>query len=224
MYKATQVSCYYRRSAFLVAVLIFAAPELTDGPYRGTRKETGALFHVPHQILPTLAVDVGWSESYRDIFDDMNRLLIRNEGKTKVAIIMKMIRHSGLRVSGVVELYGWTHKEFRSLNRTNSCFLRPPVTLLNHLTSDLANFVQDKSGPGVTQMLFFPYLLGSYAFMLQHALLMRDILRLREGLWSLLLAISAFTFRIASLAYFSIILLYLKGTRYLLHIRFESKT
>lgn len=88
-----------------MAVLIVAALELTDSVYRGTRKETGALFHVPHQIFPTLVVDVGWPESHGDIFDDMNRLLIRNEGKTKVAIIVRMTKHSSLRVSGVVELY-----------------------------------------------------------------------------------------------------------------------
>jgi hypothetical protein len=39
---------------------------LTRGPYSGLLKQPEALIYVPHQTLPPLVVEAGFSESYDD--------------------------------------------------------------------------------------------------------------------------------------------------------------
>jgi hypothetical protein len=81
------------------------ALSFTDGPYRGLRKEPDALLHTPLQPFPTLVAEVGWSESYDDLLDDMNRLLIGGNGAIKIVMLVKWTRHANNLVSGVLELY-----------------------------------------------------------------------------------------------------------------------
>ncbi|KAJ6119583.1 hypothetical protein N7523_003863, partial [Penicillium sp. IBT 18751x] len=66
---------------------------------------TNALLHTPSQHFPPLIADVGWSESYNDLLDDMNRLLISGNGAIKVVILVKWTKHADDSVSGVLELY-----------------------------------------------------------------------------------------------------------------------
>lgn len=81
------------------------ALSFTNGPYRGLRKEPDALLHTPSQPFPTLVAEVGWSESYDDLLDDMNRLLIGGNGAIKIVILVKWTKHANNSVSGVLELY-----------------------------------------------------------------------------------------------------------------------
>lgn len=57
------------------------------------------------QPFPTLVAEVGWSESYDDLLDDMNRLLIGSNGAIKIVILVKWTKHANNSVSGVLELY-----------------------------------------------------------------------------------------------------------------------
>ncbi|OOQ84017.1 hypothetical protein PEBR_32413 [Penicillium brasilianum] len=77
----------------------------TSGPYRGLRKQPDALFRTPSQLLPRVTVEVGWSESYNDLLDDMNKLLIGGNGDIKIVIIVKWTKHTNQTVSGILELY-----------------------------------------------------------------------------------------------------------------------
>lgn len=81
------------------------ALSFTNGPYRGLRKEPDALLHTPSRPFPTLVAEVGWSESYGDLFDDMNRLLIGGNGAIKIVLLVKWTKHANNSVSGVLELY-----------------------------------------------------------------------------------------------------------------------
>lgn len=84
---------------------ISKALSFTDGPYRGLRKQPDALLHTPSQLLPTLVVEAGWSESYDDLLDDMNRVLVGGNGAIKIVFLVKWTRHINNSVSGVLELY-----------------------------------------------------------------------------------------------------------------------
>ena len=81
------------------------ALSFTNGPYRGVRKEPDALLHTPSQSFPTLVAEVGWSESYNTLLDDMNRLLIGGNRAIKIGILVKWTKHANNSVSGVLELY-----------------------------------------------------------------------------------------------------------------------
>jgi hypothetical protein len=47
----------------------------------------------------------GDRESYNDLLDDMNRLLIGGDGAIKIVILVKWTKHANNSVSGVLELY-----------------------------------------------------------------------------------------------------------------------
>lgn len=59
----------------------------------------------PSQPFPTQIAEIGWSESYNDLLDDMNRLLIGGDGAIKIVILVKCKKHANNSVSGVLELY-----------------------------------------------------------------------------------------------------------------------
>lgn len=73
--------------------------------YCGLRKQPDALLHIPLRPFPTLVAEIGWSELYDDLLDDMNRLLVGGDGAIKVVILVKWTMHANNKVSGVFELY-----------------------------------------------------------------------------------------------------------------------
>ncbi|KAF3013385.1 hypothetical protein E8E15_004437 [Penicillium rubens] len=76
-----------------------------DGPYHTSRKEPDFLFMIRGRLLPTVAVESGWSDPMPRLQDDLNMLLVGGDGSIKVVIIIKWSRHAPNRVSGVAELY-----------------------------------------------------------------------------------------------------------------------
>ncbi|CAP92729.1 hypothetical protein EN45_105170 [Penicillium chrysogenum] len=63
------------------------------------------LFMIRGRLLPTVAVESGWSDPMPRLQDDLNMLLVGGDGSIKVVIIIKWSRHAPNRVSGVAELY-----------------------------------------------------------------------------------------------------------------------
>lgn len=57
------------------------------------------------RLLPTIAVECGWSKSMSRLHNDLNILLVGGNGDIKVVIIIKWSKLTGYRVSGVAELY-----------------------------------------------------------------------------------------------------------------------
>ncbi|KAJ5922752.1 hypothetical protein N7516_010455 [Penicillium verrucosum] len=76
-----------------------------EGPYRGSTKEPDFLFMIRGRLLPTVAVECGWSESMPRLHNDLNILMVGGNGDIKVVIIIKWSKLTGNRVSGVAELY-----------------------------------------------------------------------------------------------------------------------
>lgn len=151
------------QSAFLITLLRSVALEITEGPYRGTRKEPDALFHVPHQTHPTLVVDVGWSESYEDLLDGMNRLLIGSDGKINVAFIVKFTRHLELPVSGIVKLYRLDPQGYPRLEQNEVLFPMPAGDPPQLLTGRLGELCAG-TGPGRDIDALFPLSVGELRF------------------------------------------------------------
>ncbi|KAJ5859928.1 hypothetical protein N7534_005205 [Penicillium rubens] len=85
--------------------LINAALQFPSGPYHTSRKEPDFLFMIRGRLLPTVAVESGWSDPMPRLQDDLNMLLVGGDGSIKVVIIIKWSRHAPNRVSGVAELY-----------------------------------------------------------------------------------------------------------------------
>ncbi|KAJ9255403.1 hypothetical protein DTO207G8_3159 [Paecilomyces variotii] len=101
---------------------------LTTGPYSGSRKEPDFFFQVNDHILPTLAVECGWSESKGRIYDDMNLLLVGGNGSIRIVIIVKWAKLGGSRVSGTVELFMRDRNDMPILRQTETVFPRPTTT------------------------------------------------------------------------------------------------
>lgn len=104
----------------------------------GLRKEPDALLHTPSQPFPTLVAEVGWSESYDGLLDDMNWLLVGGNGAIKIVIFVRWMKHANNSVSGVLELYRNVDKGSQDARRLKSFFPCPLVTRLGHLTFNVA--------------------------------------------------------------------------------------
>jgi hypothetical protein len=90
------------------------------GPYSGSKKEPDFFFQVNDHILPTLAVESGWSESYTNILNDRDLLLVGGNGSTKVIIIVTWTRSPGC-VSGKVELFTHDRNGIPKLDQSEVC-------------------------------------------------------------------------------------------------------
>ncbi|CEJ53915.1 hypothetical protein PMG11_00250 [Penicillium brasilianum] len=111
-----------------------------SGLYCGLRKQPDTLFRTPSQPLPRVAIDVGWSESYNDLLDDMNRLLIGGNRDIKIVIIIKWTKHTNQTVSGILELYRLDSQGMPRRRQSETIFPMPtgdPLQPLNIQRRDL---------------------------------------------------------------------------------------
>lgn len=83
------------------------------------------MFIVPGQTLPALTVEVGWSESYDNLREDMNRLLVGGNGNIKIVIIIKWTKEKNGHVSGILELYRNDRQGIPRLQQTEVIFPMP---------------------------------------------------------------------------------------------------
>ncbi|KAF7114477.1 hypothetical protein CNMCM5793_008781 [Aspergillus hiratsukae] len=92
--------------------------------YRGSWKEPDFFFRVNDHVLPTLAVECGWSEVKERFYNDMDLLLVGGSGSTNVVIIVIWTR-LGARVSGTVELFMRDQNGIPRLDQSETIFPRP---------------------------------------------------------------------------------------------------
>jgi hypothetical protein len=111
----------YRTLAYNTTTVL----SFVNGPYRGLRKEPDALIHTPSQPFPTLVAEVGWAESYEDLLDDMNKLLVGGNGAIKIVLLVKWTKHSNNSVTGVLELYRNDRQGIPQLRQTEVIFPQP---------------------------------------------------------------------------------------------------
>lgn len=71
-------------------------------------------------MLPTLAVECGWSEAKERLYNDMNLLLVGGSGSVSVVIIVKWTKLQA-RVSGVAELFVRDRNGIPILQQTEVC-------------------------------------------------------------------------------------------------------
>ncbi|KAL2001959.1 hypothetical protein VTN02DRAFT_937 [Thermoascus thermophilus] len=114
-----------RRSRCYMGESAQVALEFADGPYSGSRTEPDFFFQVNDQILPTLVVESGWSESKEQLHDDMNLLLVGGNGAVKVVILVTWTKLQGGRVSGHVELFMRDQHDMPRLEQSETVFPRP---------------------------------------------------------------------------------------------------
>jgi hypothetical protein len=61
---------------------------------------------IKRDTLPSFAIESGWSESYHELLDDVNMLLVGGDGLVKAVVILNWSLHRSTRVvSGFAELY-----------------------------------------------------------------------------------------------------------------------
>ncbi|KAJ5570795.1 hypothetical protein N7535_004455 [Penicillium sp. DV-2018c] len=85
--------------------------EFTSGPYRGLRKQPGALIYVP--------------ESYDDLLNDMNRLLVGGNGDIQAVILVKWTRRANSQVDGFLEVYKRDRQGMPQLQQRKIIFHEP---------------------------------------------------------------------------------------------------
>ncbi|KAJ5895426.1 hypothetical protein N7495_007117 [Penicillium taxi] len=107
--------------------------KFTQGPYQGACKQpdgcfipidlTGAFRNWSGQLeyMPTMAIECGWSESYPELQDDANRLLIGGNGNIRVVFLVVW----NFQVSGVAcRIEKW------SLDRAGMPRIKQPVQIV----------------------------------------------------------------------------------------------
>lgn len=71
-----------------------------------SRKEPGFFLRVHDDPLPSLAIESGWSESWNNLVDDMNLLLVGGAGTICTVVILNwQLNHTTRSVSGFTKLY-----------------------------------------------------------------------------------------------------------------------
>ncbi|GIJ84795.1 hypothetical protein Asppvi_003646 [Aspergillus pseudoviridinutans] len=96
-----------------------------SGPYSGSWKEPDLFFLANYHILPTLAVESGWSEEKEQLHKGMDLSLVGGNGTTKVVIIVEWTKLNEGRVSGTVELFVRDSNGMPALQQSETIFPRP---------------------------------------------------------------------------------------------------
>ncbi|KAJ5542608.1 hypothetical protein N7535_005030 [Penicillium sp. DV-2018c] len=99
--------------------------QFREGPYRGWKKEPDALIFNPSEDLPALVAEVGWSETSRELLNDMNKLLVGGNGVIKVCIVVKWQPHTDNTVTGVVDVWKLNHQGIPTRTQTEPIFPMP---------------------------------------------------------------------------------------------------
>lgn len=118
-------------------------------------------------------MQVGFSESYKDLFDDLNRFFIRSDGDIKVVIIGKWTNHDS-HVDGIVELYR-TDQGIPKLEQREVIFPMPagnPPQPLNIRRGELCNEVV----PGRNANDILPLLVRDLRFIARDTLARQGLL------------------------------------------------
>ncbi|KAJ5895219.1 hypothetical protein N7495_006910 [Penicillium taxi] len=82
--------------------------KFTTGPYLGSVKQPDFFIRTDDEVLPSLVIEVGWSESYDDLLSDLNLLMIGGDGMIRTTIIIKLSKSTKrgvTTVNGFIELY-----------------------------------------------------------------------------------------------------------------------
>ncbi|PKX89817.1 uncharacterized protein P174DRAFT_378604 [Aspergillus novofumigatus IBT 16806] len=95
-----------------------------SGPYSGSWKEPDFFFRPNNHILPTIAVESGWSESKELLRNGMDLSLVGGNGSTNVVIIVEWTKLQE-RVSGTVELFVRDTNGMPTLQQSETIFPRP---------------------------------------------------------------------------------------------------
>lgn len=86
-------------------------------------------------VLPTVAFESGWSETYPRLHSDMNLLLVGGNGAIKVVIIANWTRRSGGRVAGTLEVWKLDRRGvFPQLQQREDIYPVPGSAASQHLT------------------------------------------------------------------------------------------
>ncbi|GAB1196995.1 hypothetical protein APSETT444_006276 [Aspergillus pseudonomiae] len=94
-----------------------------SGPYRGSQKEPDFFLRANNDRLPSFVIESGWSESWDDLMNDMNLLLVGGDGDISAVVILKWsLNRNPMLVEGAVELY------VRDRNGMPVIFPAPPQT------------------------------------------------------------------------------------------------
>jgi hypothetical protein len=124
-------------------------------------------------VMPTVAIEVGWSESLPHVHNDMD-LLLAGSRATRVVILIKWNKRQGGRVAGIAEVFTKDQFGVPQLDQSEVCSrhlinlsytycllcrLSSPARLLDrtkYFGSAAAIFLGGGYYPGVTQTILFP--------------------------------------------------------------------
>ncbi|KAJ5563044.1 hypothetical protein N7535_002509 [Penicillium sp. DV-2018c] len=101
--------------------------EFRHGPYQSSRKEPDFFMRTSADTLPSFAIESGWSETYNDLLEDMNMLLVGGNGHIKAVVILNwLLKRSTSVVSGFAELYVRDRNEMPIRRQHEAIFPAPP--------------------------------------------------------------------------------------------------
>ncbi|KAB8258961.1 hypothetical protein BDV32DRAFT_64079 [Aspergillus pseudonomiae] len=100
-----------------------------SGPYRGSQKEPDFFLRANNDRLPSFVIESGWSESWDDLMNDMNLLLVGGDGDISAVVILKWsLNRNTMLVEGAVELYVRDRNGMPVRRQREVIFPAPPQT------------------------------------------------------------------------------------------------
>ncbi|KAJ5124464.1 uncharacterized protein N7515_008289 [Penicillium bovifimosum] len=112
-----------------IETLVGTTLEFRSGPYSCSRKEPDFFIRTNNDLLPSLVMESGWSESWNHLMDDMDLLLVGGDGAISAVVILKWQLHPRTRlVSGFVDLYVRDRNGMPVRRQREDVFPIPPQT------------------------------------------------------------------------------------------------
>jgi hypothetical protein len=108
-------------------------------------------FLINDEYMPTVAVEVGWSESQPQLYNDINLLLV-GSGSIRVVILVKWSMLQGGRVSGVAEVFMRDRNGVPKLVQSEVCS-RLLVSLSYTYYLELVQIIFPRPADGENQVL-----------------------------------------------------------------------
>lgn len=113
-------------SALCVSKTVLSAFKSFQGPYASSVKEPDTYFEVEGQQLPSIVVELGWSESKEQLRSDMKLWLVGGAGQVRLVLLPKWSKYGQGKISGVIEMWSLDNEGNETLLQTAVSFARDP--------------------------------------------------------------------------------------------------
>jgi len=113
-----------------IKVVIDATLDNFEGAYSGSKKAPDGMIYPVKRRWPSIALEVGYSQPYNSLLEDVSLLLEGSDGRIGLVILVKLVPLKDNEKSGFVELYTYNKETHKRVKWKRRMRLYPPP--INH--------------------------------------------------------------------------------------------